>query len=510
MESYPGTGWTFTSLANFLTNNPSSVVGALTPAQTDATRDFREIGIQPYFQDDWKITSRLTMNIGVRYEFVSNPVERLNKLHNIVDPPLSAGFTPVSHVFISNPSLKNFDPRFGLAFDPFKDHKTSIRAGFGLFHDLIEPRTYGGGLWLSPPFVSVQQQNPVFPYAFSSVTPTKTTTAQGWYYPTNATPYVFQYNFTIQRQIADGTVVTVAYIGSQGRRLISDLDLNPPIPNSSGALATLVGGKIVTNPRINNALGALIFKMPFSTSSYNALTAGLERHLTHNVQVQVSYSYSKCLDYGSATGGSEAANTSASIENPYNVATDHGRCSFDITQILRVNGVFVLPFHRNKLIEGWQLSGIASGQTGTALTVNDGFDQVGLQNTTGLPRPNIISGCNPILGLKAEWFNPACFAIEPVGTFGNLGRTTFNGPSLVNFDFAVMKNTALPKISEGFKVQFRAEVFNIFNHTNLGVPGLGAFTQGSNGGANPNASFGVFTGTTTTSRQIQLGLKLVF
>jgi hypothetical protein len=160
------------------------------------------------------------------------------------------------------------------------------------------------------------------------------------------------------------------------------------------------------------------------------------------------------------------------------------------------------------LIEGWQLSGIASRQTGSALTVNDGFDQAGLQY--GAPRPNIISGCNPILGLETQWFNPACFAIEPVGTFGNLGRTTFNGPSLVDFDFAMMKNTSIRKISEAFNVQFRAEVFNIFNHTNLGIPGLGAFTQGTNGGANPNASFGVFTGTTTTSRQIQLGLKIVF
>ncbi len=509
MENNLGLVWTFTSLANFLQDRPSLVSGPL-PGHTDATRDWREIGIQPYIQDDWKVSSRFTLNIGLRYEFVSNPVERRNKMTNIINPPFGTGFTPVSHVFISNPSLKNFDPRFGLAFDPFKDHKTSVRAGFGLFHDVIEPRTYGGGYWLVPPFATVNQANPVYPFAFagsSPVVPT-TTNSAGWYYPTRVTPYVFQYNLSIQRQIVEGTIVTLAYIGSQGRHLISDLELNPPIPNASGALATLVGGKIVTNPRINPLFGTTTYKMPLSSSSYNAFSASLERRLTHNLQAQVSYTYSKCMDYGSSTGGTEASNSAAIAENPYDVGTDHGRCTFDIPSILRVNGVFLLPFHGNKLIEGWQLSGIASRQTGSALTVNAGFDQTGLQY--GAPRPNVISGCDAISGLKTQWFNPACFAIQPVGTFGNLGRTTYNGPSLVDFDFAVMKNTSIRKISEAFNVQFRAEVFNIFNHTNLGIPGLGAFTQGTNGGANPNTSFGVFTGTTTTSRQIQLGLKIVF
>jgi hypothetical protein len=167
-----------------------------------------------------------------------------------------------------------------------------------------------------------------------------------------------------------------------------------------------------------------------------------------------------------------------------------------------------LPFKGNKLVEGWQMTGILSDSGGEPFTVSDGFDQAGI--VSGSSRPNVISGCDAAEGSPTQWYNPACFALQPVGTLGNNGRNTLRLPGLVDFDFAVLKDTAVPKISEQFHVQFRAEFFNIFNHTNFGAPVVGAFSQGANGTGTFAPTAGKIFTTTTTSRQIQFGLKILF
>jgi hypothetical protein len=163
------------------------------------------------------------------------------------------------------------------------------------------------------------------------------------------------------------------------------------------------------------------------------------------------------------------------------------------------------------LVQGWRLSGIFSAISGAPFTILTGFDQAGL-GIGNSQRPNLIPGrsTNPILGTPDRWFDPSAFSVPAVGTYGNVGRSTATGPGFTNLDFALTKDTAVQSISDTFGIQFRAEVFNILNHPNFGLPNNSVFVQGTNGGANPNPNAGRITNIVGTSRQIQFGLKLVF
>ena len=218
--------------------------------------------------------------------------------------------------------------------------------------------------------------------------------------------------------------------------LISQIEQNPPIAtvDSNGVyhFGTAVAGKIVGNPRINPNLSVFSNLSTISSSSYNSLQASLNRRLTRSTQLQVSYTYSKCIDNG-ATLGSLNSNSPGSVENPYNQAVDRGVCSFDIPHTLRMNGLVALPFHGNRFIEGWQLSGIGTVSAGLPYNISTGFDDVGYQGS-GTSRPNYIGGCKVEVGTVDQWFNPACFAVQAPGTLGNLGRDTGRGPKFVNAD----------------------------------------------------------------------------
>jgi hypothetical protein len=171
-----------------------------------------------------------------------------------------------------------------------------------------------------------------------------------------------------------------------------------------------------------------------------------------------------------------------------------------------VNGLAALPFHGNRIVEGWQISGIVSTYGGVPFNVYTGFDRAGFGSTNNYSRPNYIGGCDPYAGAKTvvRWFNPACYTLQPVGTFGNTGRNSLRGPSFFNTDISLSKDT---KLSEQFKLQFRAEFFNIFNHENLFFPNSMLFSA-----SGPNTNAGRITASNpgSTPRQIQFGLKLNF
>ncbi len=509
--------WTFQSLPLFLSGTAITLTGGPLRAGMYANRDFRDLELTPYFQDDWKVTSKLTVNLGLRWEFMTNPTDAHGVLHAVPDVATATGFSSVSTVFASNPSWKNWDPRIGFAYDPFSNHKTSIRGGFGIFHDQITPSVYAAYFWGAPPWGSAQQSNPTYPIPFSAITPTLPTETSGFNYNTNTTPYMIQYNLNIQREISSGTVFSIGYVGSHGVHLISEIEQNPPIatidPNGVYHFGSVVAGKIVGNPRINPNLSIFTNLGPISSSRYNSLQVSLNRRLTHNTQVQVSYTYSKCIDNG-ATLGSLNSNSPGTVENPYDQSVDRGVCSFDIPQTLRANGLVALPLHGNRLIEGWQISGIETLSAGLPFNISTGFDDVGYQGS-GTPRPNYVGGCNIQVGAVNEWFNPACFSVQTPGTLGNLGRDVGRGPHFIDTDIALLKDT---KLNETFRLQFRAEVFNLFNHPELGLPASAIFTAGAAGACtatgagcgNPNATAGRITTTVSSSRQIQFGLKLIF
>jgi outer membrane receptor protein involved in Fe transport len=506
-------GWTFPTYASFVEGMPVSPVspaitllGAL-PGKANSYRSFRESDLFPYIQDTWKVSRTLTLNLGLRYDFISNPVETHNQLCAFIEPssPSTTGCTPVAHVFPSNPSLKSLDPRIGFAWDPFKDHKTSIRAGAGVFHDPIQVRNYHPAYLFAGPYqtavsLCVFGGPPCsYPTPFLGITAPIPTIGEALEYNPGTTPFVLQYNFGVQREIFHNAVLSVSYVGSRGYNLLVQNDLNPEIP-------TLVDGQPtfpIGSPRNNPNLGGIAFNVPDGPSWYNSLQVYLARNLGKNLQFQVSYTYSKCIDYGSISFGLEAGNSGQqSQSDPYDLARDKGACDFDVRHNFVANTVYMLPFRGNRFVQGWQISAIATARSGTPFSIQDGIDQANLNDPAGAPgeRPNLQPGFSndPVTGnVHGLWFNPAAFALQPFGTLGNLRRNTLFGPTFADFDTSVTKVT---QIKETMNVEFRAEIFNLLNHPNYGLP-VAVLTS-------PNV--GQILNTVGTSRQIQFAIKFSF
>ena len=506
-QGWWGGFYTFPSLTAFLQGTPSLFQGP-EPGLTDSYRDFREVEVDGYIHDEWKALPTLTVNIGLRYEFVTNPTTNVHPLNAIVNPPFGT-YQRVPNVFASNPSLHNFDPRIGLAYDPFGDHKTAIRAGFGIFYDPIRARSYASGYYFNPPYALAFVPNPAFPDPFPGALPPPAQLV-GVDYNTVNTPRMYQWNFNVQRQLFESTTLTVGYVGSRGLHLYAARDINPVLPTvvngvqvfgvPRGATPGMVG-----NPRLNPAAAALSSEAPVGDSSYNSLQVGLNRRFSHGVQGQLSYTWSKCMDDASGTYGLEGG---IPWSDPLNGSFDRGRCLFDRPQVFRLSGVYTLPFTKNILVKGWQMSGNLLAQSGPPWNVilGTGFDQSG--SAVANQRPNLILPADQVItGNVNQWVNPAGFSLPAPGTLGNLQRDFLWGPGIVNFDYSVVKDTP---IKEQVHLQFRAEFFNLLNHPNFGLPNANAFVQTANGGGNPNPTFGKITTTTTSSRQIQFALKLMF
>jgi hypothetical protein len=338
------------------------------------------------------------------------------------------------------------------------------------------------------------------------------------------TPVDIQYNVNIQRDLSNGMILTVGYTGSRGEHLMLGRDFNTPelingewgllagtVNPATGAIVAGPAGTTTPNVRYNPNFASVVMHNTVGNSNYNGLIASLSRRFAQHWQTQVSYTYSKALDDGSAGQGAEAGPNAANyISNPYNAATEYGLSSFNRTQALRISGIYELP-GKGEILGGWRLTGIYTLTTGAPIDIMDGFDRSGL-GAAADARPN----ANPnftgpvVLGGPNEYFNPAAFLLEPAGTLGNLGRDTVIGPGLSNLDTALLKNFRLRKISEVSNLQFRAEMFNLPNHPNWAQPGNSVFLNGvgTNGTLNPNV--GKVTNIIGTSRQIQFGLRFAF
>ncbi len=537
-----GDVWTFTSTSNFLQGTAFSDAGIL-PAASYAgpgyyNRDLRQIQFMPYFHDEWKISNKLTLNMGVRYEFLTNPLVLNHQGYALPNSPYApAGcnianpvtcFVQEEHVFINgNPAKYNFDPRVGFAYDPFKDHKTSIRGGFGIFHDVIDYHAFWSGLvdgaasWRGTAF-NVPFQNTGFPA--SAATPAPLTPNPYYDYRNNTTPYMVQWNMNVQREVLPNTILTVSYVGSRGVHLVKIFDQNGVIPtiDANGVyhfgVLNAAGTGITANPRPDPSFSIISTDVNQGWSSYQSMQIALNRRLAQNFTMQLSYTWAHSIDDASATQG-ESANDGPN-QNPYNWQGDKGPSAFDVRNTLKINGVYVLPFKANRLVQGWQLSGIFTYNSGYPYGIEDGFDWLGTGTTTNA-RPNVVPGCNLIQDTAAkivgiQWFNPNCFTLPAPGTPGNAGRNIIPGPGTTNLDAALMKDT---RIGEGVDVQFRVEFFNATNHFNLypagtvGSPGLNLFSgpgAASAGFPGVRLPLGGVLQTGLPARQLQFGLKIRF
>ncbi|MEP6636273.1 MAG: TonB-dependent receptor [Acidobacteriota bacterium] len=473
---------------------------------SDTQRGWRQNILGFYGQDDFKVRPNLTLNLGLRYEFVTIPHEIHGKSSTLAN--LSDADVTVGPIWQRNPSLKDFAPRVGLAWDPFGNGKTSIRAGFGIYYDLPVSYFYSiQGSRTSPFHYTGTINNPPFPDALN-----------GLFKPSSrslvifnkdlSTPTKIHYNLTLQRELGSGTVLTIGYVGSNGYHLLRHEEANHFIPT---ILADGTRFYPANSPRVNPNFNTIRMASTDANSNYQAMQVSLNRRYQKGLQYQFSYTLSKSIDNNSGGWGTDIRNQESYAEDPYDLNRDRGLSGFDTRHVLSFNFTYDVPFGnqltglKGALIKGWQINGITTLSSGQPFTVVWSGNRARTYPGTTRSRPNLRPGAssNPILGGPDRYFDPSAFVPQPAGVTGNLGRNTLIGPGLSNFDLSLVK---VFKFGEQRSVQFRTEAFNIFNHANFGIPLRVLFdTQGNSIG-----SAGQIKNTVTTSRQIQFGLKFEF
>ncbi len=514
-DLYSGGSLTFNTLSDFLTANPYLFIAPL-PGKLDTERTWNQGVGGAYFWDSFRLRQNLTLNFGVRYEFITNPTEshgRFASLVNLSDPTV----TTLPHVFAQNPSLANLAPRFGFAWDATGDGKTSVRGGFGMFYQEYAPRDYAE-YGFNPPQtvlgVGVFPGFPISPAALFALPPSISLVTG---YQISTTPYVLEYNVNVQRELARGLVLEVGGVFSGGRRLLGSYDYNEPLPNATLADGTPIRTATATRP--NPYFSTLAFSYPMDTSNYRSLVATLEKRLSGSSRLFAAYTWSHSLDTQSNEFNGDSWNDAGETTDIDNLRLDYGNSTFDVRQSLTLNYIYDLPFGRGlqglarTVAGGWQFAGIATFHSGLPFSVENGFDRANTLQTLSPPegseRPDVKPGYsnNPVTGSPNQWFNPNAFELQPAGAFGDLGRDTVIGPGMADVDCGFLKSL---RFAEGYAVQFRFELFNILNHTNFNVPvypNRNVFLD-ANGTVNPLA--GQITQTASSSRQLQFALKFSF
>ena len=540
-----------------------------------------------YGEDEYRIAPRLTLNLGLRYEFATQPNEKNGRQSYFVDPPYSDNYT--LGPMVGNPTHSDVSPRVGFAWDVMGNGTTSLKGGFAILYDLanIGALFQLEGLGM-PPYAISYTETPTSPGAPSKLAlpfpiPPTTGGIQGTA-PTSAnynykSPRMLDYNLAIERQLPWNMLLNVAYAGSRGLHLWQPADeANPDCPTSNSFVpqgcptgptalypkfpgTTVVpgsmpvwGAALAQTPRLNPFFTNFSLFNSVGVSWYNALEVNMTKKLNHGVQFQIAYTYSKLLDDTEGLSNSDTSGSQTNTyEDPFNPLVDYGPGNFDIKHNLHVNALYHFPNFTQrevaaKFLNGWWTGSIVTIQTGVPFSPELGADreQAGLAGTNGgLERPSLVTnaniavvtaaavaaglttcpansaGCIPynpvvynpktvITHSVQQWFNPNMFALQPVGTIGNVSRNTLREPGLATWDFSLNKDTAWRLLGDAGRVQFRTEIFNILNHANFGPAQNGGFLTGSVGDTVEQPSFTGLISTNTPSREIQFAVKFIF
>jgi hypothetical protein len=507
--------YTFGSISAFLTNKPTSFKGPVGDSST--IRSIRQHIVGTYFEDDWRAMPNLTLNVGLRYEMSTVPSEAHGRLTNLVG--LGSVQTHLGSPYFNNPTRLNFEPRVGFSWDPFHTGRTSVRGAFGMFDVLPLPYLFELNTLQSAPFYAQGSASklPAGSFPTGAVSLLSSNNLRYGYVEHNPRrDYVMQWNFNIQRELAKDLTVLVGYVGSRGvHQPFHGEDINTvqpqrgpggyfwPTPVGSGTLLDPLAGQIT----------AVLWQ---GNSFYHALNAKVVRRASHGLQFQASYTWAKSIDTSSASITGDTFMNSIINLPFFDTKLTRALSDFDVRQNFVGSYVWELPSPSKALgivhaiAGGWQWGGIFQASSGLPLSVGIGGDPLGLNSAVTFDFPDRLNtpGCSSAVNPgNTHYIKVECFAFpNPSTRLGNAGRNILPGPNLFNLDSSLVRNI---KIGERVNVQFRAELFNVLNHTNFSGPvrvNVAIFNQ--TGAVVPTG--GLITTTATTSRQTQFGLKLIW
>jgi len=544
IQSYvPGGLFGFGSLSQFLTNQPAGFFLAQLPG-TISHKGLAQSIVAGYAQDDIHLRRNLTVNLGLRYETSTSPTERRNELSSLRNQLDTAPH--IGGPLFLNPTLRNFAPRVGFAWDPFGSGKTSIRGGFGMFDVLPLAYEYQLMEAAGPPSGTIddtvtQLAPGSFPYgALGDLSATGLLRTPFIQFEPKRN-YTMQWNLNVQRELMPNLSMTIAYVGTHSvHNPFHEDDSNTVLPTLTAA-GYLWPFPAASGTVLNPAIGRMDSLWWTGNAHYNGLAVNLLKRMSHGFQVEGSYTWSKSIDDSSASPISDPFANSITSLLFFDEHLRRAVSDFNVGQNLTVNYIWTIPapssFHGPALwaVRGWQLGGILQVSSGLPFTPLIGGDPLGENSADPFAYPDRLTGqgCHSQVNpgnvnnyIKLQCFTlpmaipsiaTECTPFQPggpgnpvaVGTCSNLlgtsTRNDLNGPGLVNFDFSLFKNN---QIKENLNVQFRAELFNVFNHSNFLAPTDNQTLFDQTGA--PIASAGLIDTTSTTNREIQFALKLIW
>lgn len=528
----PNGEWNFGSINSFLTNVPTFFEGAL-PGTPVVPHDLRQTIYAVYAQDSWKVRNNLTANFGLRYEMATDSTEIRGRLGALLTPTSPAA-VPVESFFSNNPTTKNFEPRIGIVWDPFKNGKTVVTAASGLYDVL--PLNYvfeiqlissapsydegritfsgngGKGLFPADPFTVL---TPKLRSIFTPRNPPRT--------------YVIQNSLNIQQQLTTNTIFQIGYIGSHGvHQVFTTNDINN-VPfqgrDSQGNYfwpdLNAVTGAARAALQLNPAVGTESDTFFGGSSIYHSLQTSLSYNAPKGIVGKVAYTWSHSIDDSSSALSGASFGNSVSGLPAFDLRLDRADSDFDIRHVFSANAVAPLPDIKRggaatSILRHWSFNNIITARSGIPFTPIVGGDPLGLLGSQTFQFPDRLvynrSCTNPG---NLNYIDTSCFAFPGTVPYGNglngprLGtgrRNTLDGPGLFFWTTGLMKDQP---ITERFRIQFQAQAFNVTNHTNFANP-ASAQTQIFNGSGALSGTAGTLTSVATLGRQLQFALKLLF
>lgn len=505
----------FSTLASFL----QGTVATFTVVPSPTELGWRSLEGAWFLEDTVKVTPRFELRAGFRAESTNGWNEAQGRASNyaIIDNVLQTQPIIGGSALTTNRAVFLPNPRLGFAWDVLGNGKTAVRGGVGLYHSLLDILDYR--LDQTAPFntaesiknIAVSKLN----IAPGTPPPAGTLISPSNVQPDISTPAVVNWNLRVEQAVAPRTTLTVGYIGSHSYHQILSEDMNEPVPQflPDGSAYYPTGAKDA-NPGLANSTSWV----SQGVGLYNALSVDVRRSFAGGLQFRGDYTWSKNLDDGSAWNTSVSGNTPAFVEFPLRPKLDWGPAATDVRHAAAVNASYDLPFGSDRrilsrapqparfLISGWTASGILNVNSGFPFSPQLGYNPTGNGDTRNPVRPNWNPAFHGALYPRTatQYFNPNAFLSPAAGTYGTVRRDSLTGPGQSELDFAAAKTSHL---TENLHLQFRAEFFNILNHTNFLTPNEVVYASAT-GGISPTA--GLVTATSTTSRQIQFGAKLLF